>query len=285
MFHKIIKLETHHVWMTLCLLSFLYPASAQSGSPKESIASIQAALQAKKFDQAMHLASRLSSILRPKISEADEKEMRDAANLRTRAPGASVNAMEIAKACETELNAGNSKLAYQYSMMLINASLTSMLAQDPTPRYLAAMEKFKNDRTFSTAYELALASHFSKHYSDTLDAAESAWLMRSNQRSEQTVADPVHNVLQLGALSAIALNQLGAAGSLMMRSVDLPGRMWARARPEFKAAKLLLDAQQRDIVNAYLVACSKIPWKEGAADLNRWIEELNQGKTPALPNY
>jgi len=271
--------------MTLCLLSVVNQASAQSMSPKEYIASIQAALQAKKFDQAMHLASRLSSFLRPTLSEADEKEMRAAANLRTRAPGASVNAIDIAKACETELTAGNSKLAYQYSMMLINASLTSMLAQDPMPRYLAAMEKFKNDRLFSSAYELALASHFSKHYSDTLDAAEAAWLLRSSQRSEQTVADPVHNVLQLGALSAIALNRFDTASSLMMRSVDLPGRMWARSKPEFKSAKLLLDAQQRDIVSAYLVACAKIPWKEGAADLSRWIDELSQGKTPTLPNY
>ena len=273
------------IFQSILVMSLALDASAFDIDPKVAITSIQSALQTNNFNEAMRLAFQLSSTLRPKLSEADEKEMRVVANRLTRAPGASVNAIEIAKSCETELNAGNNKLAYQYSMMLMNASLSLMLAQDPMPRYLAALEKFKTDGSFTSTYEFALASHYSKHYSDTLDAAEAAWRLRNSERSVQTAADPVHNVLQLGALSAIELNRFDTAASLMMRSVDLPDRMWARAKPEFKAAKLLLAAQQRDIVAAYLVACAKIPWKEGTADLNRWIAELKQGQTPTLPNY
>jgi len=92
----------------------------------------------------------------------------------------------------------------------------------------------------------------------------------------------MHDVQQIGSIAAIELNQKDRARTLLLRSVSLPGRKWARKNPDLRAAKRLLASGDREGVLQYFEAATQVEWGLGKEDLNRWIQELRLGHDPKL---
>jgi hypothetical protein len=261
-----------------CLVSL--PANAASS---KDIQELRGAISDQKWDQAASILSKSSSALTAKFDDKEAISLMVEAGARLKNLATPWNSFDLLNSYEAATKEGNVRETYVRLNMLRRAMMNQLMGQDPMPRSFAAKQKAAMDGSFQNLYDLALKALMAKQYSDCLAAAEAAWLLRDQESILRMSADGMHSVQQIGALAAIELSQIDLAKTLMMRSVNLPGRNWARTKPDVHAAKRLLAAQQRGIVLEYLEAAAKIPWRTGNEEINGWISQLKQGQTPDLP--
>lgn len=198
-------------------------------------------------------------------------------------PDSDKNLATLIARLETALRAKDMQLAYQHAVVLNQLAARKWFYEtDHEKNYRSALVEAQTKPSFQTYSMAQLQAMNAKQNAATLEYADKVWLLRSEDTTAKLIAEPVHHSQQMGAMAAFELGQIDKAASLLLRSLDLPGRRWGPSSPDMKVADLLLQKQQRLPVIGYLEACLKKDWPNRTPYLKQWLDEIKSGKTPIL---
>lgn len=185
---------------------------------------------------------------------------------------------------ESALSSRNKELAYKWVVLISVYATRHQLAnpRDPMPAFLTAQQKAQQDPSFMNLYGLVVASNLARQYSVTIDAGQRALARSGSDLVANSRADGVHSIRMMMANAYWETSQRELAGDLLIKSLDVGEKSWARYCPDTFVAEKMLKANEKQPVVEYLQKANTLSFPACKSSITQWLAEINQGRTPAL---
>jgi hypothetical protein len=266
-------------WLSLV---FVLPLSAQKTELK-LLEEVRQNLAQNQNDALVQSTRNLRKYLADRIPEHLQYPLMMSAAETFKKAGPEKNISLWIQAVDDALRAKDFSLAFQNALTV--QQLANKKRYDETDHeavYRQALIAAQTAPAYSSMSWLQVSSMPVKQYQTALTAGEWIWQIRDKEETLVRYAELIHSSQQNAAMAAFELGRSDLAAKLLLRSINLPGRVWGVTSPSMHVADLMLQKQQRTAVLIYLEACLKMDLPGRAKIIQPWIDEIKLGNTPQL---
>lgn len=267
-----------------CWLIFVlvFPLSAQKAE-LNLLEAVRQNLAQNQNDALVQSAQKLRNSLAGRVPQNLQHPLMMSAAETFKKAGSGKNISLWIQEVDDALRAKDFSLAFQNALTL--QQLANRKRYDETDHeavYRQALTVARSAPSYDSMSWLQVSSMPVKQYQSALAAGEWIWQIRDKEETLVRFAELIHLTQQNSALAAFELGRSDLAARLLIRSLDLPGRVWGVTSPSMNVADLMLQKQQRTAVLVYLEACLKMDLPGRAKIVQSWIDEIKLGNTPQL---